>query len=386
MTSTLNPALDEIPFSAFEDLERRISRSGHTDVLRLHQGKTTYPPCVRGIPGPPGFPMSPHEHAPPGGIPALQRRIAEHLCAGGRDVTADDLVITGGSTQAISTVLHAVLLPGDEVLVLSPQWLFAVGLIAAAGGRPVEVPVFLELDRDPAFDVVAALERHCGPRTRALYFNSPNNPTGHSLSPEALAGIARFAARRGLWIIADNAYENYDDSPHGFIEIASLRDAAARTFSVHSFSKTYAMPGYRVGWIVAPPGLAPRLRKWSLYSIYSLSTTSQAAAFDALSTEPAELTRRREGARAARELVDARLEIPATRGSGGLYCFLDLAAWRDGDVDGFLDACVAERVTVAPGLAFGRHCARYARLCYTAVRPEDLPVAVDRLNRVYGRR
>jgi aspartate aminotransferase len=380
----MNPALDDIPFSAFEDLERRIAATGATGVLRLHQGKTSFPPCATG--GAPDFPMKPHEHAPPGGALAARRMMAHHVARHGLEVPPDDVIVTGGSTQAIATVYRAILEPGDEVLVLSPQWLFAVGLVAAAGGRAVEVPVFLELCRDPDFDIGAALSRHATPRTRALYFNTPNNPTGYSLTRVQLAALASFAEARGLWIIADQAYENYDDSPDGFIEIASIGAARTRTFAVYTLSKTYAMAGYRTGWIVAPPGLAPVLRKWSLYAIYSHSTAAQAAAVLALSTSDDELAWRKARVREIRELVHRALEIPAPRGTGGLYAFLDLSAWRGGDFEGFLDHCVAAGVTVAPGIAFGQRCASFARLCFTAVPGDQLAHAIERLNQVYRNR
>lgn len=379
----LNRMLEEVPFSPFEDLERRIAARGVQDLLRLHQGKTTFGPTVRPKLREPGaFPLQAHEHAPPGGVAALRRRIADHLREQGNPIDASDVVVSGGSTQAISVVLHAVLQPGDDVLILSPQWLFAVGLVAAAGGRPVEVPVFLELGKDPAFDFIAALEARVGPRTRALYFNTPNNPTGYSMTRAQLERLAAFAARHDLWIIADNAYENYDFTEAGFLDIAQLGDAAVRTFSVYSFSKTHAMPGQRVGYIAAPAGLGPRLFKWSLFSIYSLNTESQAIAFDALAVDRGELRRRRGLAREARDRA-ARLAIPAIHPEGGLYTFLDLSAWRGGDVTGFIEACLTAGVTVAPGVAFGAHCRQFARLCFTAVPFDDLPRALDRLEQVY---
>lgn len=379
----LNRMLEEVPFSPFEDLERRIAARGVQDLLRLHQGKTTFGPTVRPKLREPGaFPLQAHEHAPPGGVAALRRRIADHLREQGNPIDASDVVVSGGSTQAISVVLHAVLQPGDDVLILSPQWLFAVGLVAAAGGRPVEVPVFLELGKDPAFDFIAALEARVGPRTRALYFNTPNNPTGYSMTRAQLERLAAFAARHDLWIIADNAYENYDFTEAGFLDIAQLGGAAVRTFSVYSFSKTHAMPGQRVGYIAAPAGLGPRLFKWSLFSIYSLNTESQAIAYDALAVDRGELRRRQGLAREARDRA-ARLAIPAIHPEGGLYTFLDLSAWRGGDVTGFIEACLTAGVTVAPGVAFGAHCRQFARLCFTAVPFDDLPRALDRLEKVY---
>jgi aspartate/methionine/tyrosine aminotransferase len=382
----LNRALEEIPFSPFEELERRIAAGGLTGLARLHQGKTSFGPTVRPSLREPGaFPLQAHEHAPPGGVLALRRRIAEHLRDRGRPVAEDDVVVSCGATQAVGTVLHAIFQPGDDVLILSPQWLFAVGLVAAAGGRPVEVPVFLELGREPGFDFIAALEARVGPRTRALYFNTPNNPTGYSFSRDQLVQLAQFAARRGLWIISDNAYENYDFTETGFIDIGQLAEAESRTFSVYTFSKTHSMPGQRVGYVATPAGLGARLKKWSLFSIYSLATESQTIAYEALTVDKAELRRRWSLARDARDRA-ARLAIPAPRVDGGLYSFLDLSAWRGGDVDGFIDECLAVGVTVAPGIAFGKHCKQFVRMCFTAVPLDDLSHALDRLERVYRAR
>lgn len=381
----LNRALEEIPFSPFEELERRIAARGLTGLARLHQGKTSFGPTARPWVREPGaFPLQPHEHAPPGGVLALRRRIAEQL-RDRRPVAEDDVVVSCGSTQAVAAVLHAILQPGDDVLILSPQWLFAVGLVAAAGGRAVEVPVFLELGRDPGFDFIAALEARVGPRTRALYFNTPNNPTGYSFSREQLMQLAAFAARRDLWIISDNAYENYDFTETGFLDIGALPEAQSRTFSVYTFSKTHGMPGQRVGYIATPDGLGARLKKWSLFSIYSLSTESQTVAYEALAVDRAELRRRWSLAREARDRA-ARLAIPAPRVDGGLYSFLDLSAWRGGDVDGFIDECLAVGVTVAPGIAFGKHCKQFVRMCFTAVPLDDLSHALERLERVYRAR
>ncbi|MEU1152673.1 pyridoxal phosphate-dependent aminotransferase, partial [Streptomyces sp. NPDC005918] len=321
--------LSEIPPSPLVAVDRLLRSSAVADPVPLQQGRTVFEPCAR-----PGtwdraeFGIAAHEHAPPAGVPALRSAFAD--AAGRRRGTPVDpgqILVTSGATHAIAVTLHAILDAGDEVVVLSPQWLFATGLVWAAGGIPREVPVFLELSADPDFDFIAAIERAVGPRTRAIYFNNPNNPTGFRLDARALAALADLAARHDLWLIADNAYENYDFGDGGFLDTASVPGAAERTFSVHSCSKTYAMPGARVGHLISPPGAEEVLTKWSLHTLYSVSTAAQYTAFRALATPADELARRRAAAERAWRLADAALEIPHTRVRGGLYTFHDLGGY-----------------------------------------------------------
>lgn len=380
-----NPSLDTIPFSAFEDIERLIAREGGPDFAPLHQGKTSFAPCVRPTEWTRAdFELAAHEHAPPAGSITLKRQAVRHLeRRGHRQAAEDSVIVTCGATHAVTLALHSILEPGDEVLALSPQWLFASGLVHAAGGRTVEVPVFLELERDHAFDFIGALEARLTERTKAIYFNSPNNPTGYSMLPTAHAALADFAERHDLWIVADNAYEVYDFTPHGFIDIAAFPGAVDRTFSVYTFSKTYAMPGYRVGFVVAPVSMADAMRKWALYSIYAVSTASQFAAVAALGTSDEILDDRRRRVMAARDLVHDELAIPHTRIEGGLYTLLDLGAWPGGR-DDFLVCAVRAGVSLAPGEAFGRHCSDHARMCFTAVDIPRLESAIDRLNGLWS--
>ena len=241
----LTPYLAATPYSVFENVNQLLSALPAAEVIPLHQGKTWFAPLDRADGGSIDVALAAHQHAPPAGIASLRAQIVEHLGARhGLEADADRILITAGATHAVSLVLHAVLSPADEVLVASPQWLFTIGLVEAAGGRAVEVPIFPDLSADPDYDFLAALDRAVTPRTRALYLNTPNNPTGFSLRPDQLVVLAAWARRRDLWLITDNAYENYDYSASGFRDLA--RDAGERTFSVYTFSKTYAMPGWRI--------------------------------------------------------------------------------------------------------------------------------------------
>jgi len=379
----LSDALSGIPFSPFLDVQRLLDRPGTARKVPLHQGKTCFEPCARPRAWEPDeFELAPHQHAPPGGVPVLRQAIADLVSARrGVPIPAERVVVSAGATHGVSMVLHAILGPGDEVLILSPQWLFAAGLVEAAGGVAHEVPVFLELSADPDVDFAAAIAAAVGPRTRAVYFNNPNNPTGFRLDAAALRRLVALAEEHDLWLIADNAYEIYDFSPEGFLDVGALAGAGERTFSVHSFSKTYAMPGARAGYVVCPPACAPALNKWALYSTYSVCTTSQFLAYEALATPAAELAARRRRAIAAWSLVRENLEIPHTTVHGGLYTFLDVRA--TGGVDAFVRRCAVQGIGLTPGLAFGKHCADWARLCFTAVPPATLGEALNDLNKLY---
>ncbi|GAA4013706.1 pyridoxal phosphate-dependent aminotransferase [Streptomyces marokkonensis] len=385
MRRAFSRRLDKVSRSPLVAVDGLIQTLSEGPVSKLHQGKTYFEPCARPRPWlREEFGLGAEDHAPPSGAPMLRRALSSHMSRRwGQDVPVDQVIVTNGATHAISSVLHAVLEEGDEVLILSPQWLFAHGLVRAAGGVAREVPVFLELSDDPAYDFVSPLQAAVGPRTRAVYFNNPNNPTGFRLDREQLARLVAFAEQHDLWLIADHAYENYDFSDEGYLDVALLPGAAERTFSVHTFSKTYAMPGLRTGYLVTPPGLGDLLTKWGLYTLYSVATASQFTAYTALRTSQEELALRRKKAAEARDLTERLLTVPHTTVQGGLYTFLDLSGYG-GTPQEFLHACIAAGVSLAPGEAFGEHCAGWARLCFTAVEPAELSTALDKINSVYA--
>lgn len=382
---SFNTGLDRIPLSIFEDLETAIGKTNHSQFWRLHQGRTYFSPCARLYNWQQSeFDLLAHQHASPSGISTLKQKIVKKLNKQWqKKVQAKDILITCGATHAIGTVLRAILNFEDEVLILSPQWLFIVGLVHAAGGNAVEVPVFLKLFQNNDFDFINTLKLYLTEKTKAIYFNTPNNPTGYSLNRNQLQQLAAFAKEHDLWLITDNAYEIYDFTQEGFVDIADFPDATDRTFSVYSFSKSYAMPGYRVGYVVVPEAMEEKIKRWGLYSIYALSTASQFGAFQALDTDESILTAHQIKAKLARDYVMNNLVIPHTNTQGGLYTFLDFTNWHKKLSHDFLSDCIQAGVSVAPGIVFGTHCRDYARLCFTAVDMENLKVAIERLNKVY---
>ena len=379
-----NHWIDNVPSSVFDKINKSIKEFNISPFYSLHQGKTTFMPLAN----PKNwtideFELLAHHHASPNGIPTLRKAIYDKLCQQfDEELCEDNITITCGATHAVGTALRSIINPGDEVLILSPQWLFANGLVYAAGGIPLEVPVFFELSKDPNFDFITSLKSFLSPKTKAIYFNNPNNPTGTSLRRKGLQKLIEFAIMHDLWIVADNAYENYDFTREGFTDIAELEFARAKTFSIYTFSKKYAMPGYRIGYVLSPNEMAERIRKLTLYSIYSVSTSSQYGAYQALQTPDSVLREYHLLARQARDIVVEQLQIPATKPEGGLYAFLDLSKWK-GDTDDFIENCIRSGVSLAPGSAFGKNYSQYARLCFTATDHSGLKIAIDRINAVY---
>lgn len=381
----VNDALRDTPLSPFVELERRLAQQEHSFRAPLHQGKTTFTPHADAVSwSPEEFPLRAQDHPPPSGVPSVRHELAALATRRlGRTIEPDCVIVTCGATHGMDLALRCILEPRDEVLILSPQWLFAVGLVRAARARPVEVRVFLELGGDAQFDFIAAVKAQIGPRTRALVFNTPNNPTGRGLSLEQLGALADLAERHDLWLISDNAYEHYDFTPQGFVDISTFDSAVERTVSLYTFSKTGAMPGHRVGYVVVPEALAVPLQKLSLHSTYSVATTSQYAAHQALAVPAERLAAQRRHACQARDLTTGLLAVPHTRVDGGLYTFLDLSGWAPGAAH-FIDRCVTAGVSLAPGRAFGAHCVDHARLCFTAVDLTTLEEALTRINQIYG--
>ena len=299
----------------------------------------------------------------------------------------DDLVVTAGGTHGLYLAMQCLLSPGDELLVLSPHWMAIPKLVAfASGARMRSLPVYLELlagTWSPA-DFAARVQAAIGPETRGIYLNTPNNPTGAVLSREHLAALAQVAIERDLFVIADEAYEHlvYDGARH--VSIASLPGMAERTITVFTFSKTYAMTGWRVGYVVSPPAMravfGPLL---AFYTTHGVFPASQIAAREAV-TGPQEAAYRMRDAYDERRrlLVDglaAGRAVHAPTPKGAFYAFANVAAARNGrDLWGMVEEWLGFGVAVLPGTAFGEAFGDWVRLSL-ATRAEDVAEAAKRI-------
>jgi aspartate/methionine/tyrosine aminotransferase len=314
------------------------------------------------------------------GIPELRRALADfHTRIYGQPFASDRFFVTGGGMQAIQLAFQATVGPGDEVLVPSPAWPNFEGAIRIQGGTVVNVPMLLSRDgwTLPLDDLFAA----AGPRTRAIVVNSPSNPTGWTANADELKAILRFARSRGLWIIADEIYGRFCfDRPvaPSFHEWLEPDD---RVLFVNTFSKNWAMTGWRIGWIEAPPVLGAAIESLIQYNTSGVATFMQRGAVAAIENGDdfavAQIARARRG----REIVSAAMAglngVRYVPPAGAFYAFFAIDGI--GDTMAAALAMVDEaNIGLAPGTAFGPGAEGCFRICFLRSE-EPLREAMSRL-------
>ena len=319
-------------------------------------------------------------YSPNPGIPPLRAAIAAKVGArNGISAAAEQVVVSAGGMQALSVALSATVTAGDEVLIPDPGWpnfAMAVGLLQAT---PVRYPLRPENGFLPDLDEVAAL---VGARTRAMIVNSPSNPLG-AVGESALAeALCRFAAAHDLWLISDECYDAITfDAEHAS---PAAWDTEGRVLSCFSFSKTYAMTGMRVGYLVAPERVSATAAKLQEALISCVNTPAQFAALAALEG-PQDFVeemrqaywRRRDAATALLDAAGVRYLLPR----GAFYLWVDVGDRTGGDVEGWALALLREQgVAVAPGTTFGPHGEGWIRVSL-ATAQDDL---LEGLRRIAG--
>ncbi len=321
------------------------------------------------------------------GVPALRETLATYSSRlYDRDIGVDRITVTSAGMNALMMIAELLIDPGDNIVSVTPLWPNFFRCIEIMDGEVHQVPLTRSgdgwrLDLDRLFDA-------CDVRTRAICVNSPNNPTGWMMDSETQAAVLDFCRARGLWLIADEVYARVVfDRPvaPSFLELATPEDLV---LVVNSFSKTWAMSGWRLGWITAPQALESVIENLNEYNVASPSTGTQYAGIAAVRDgEPfvAELVERY---RIARDIVQQRLgamrRVHLTRPDAAFYAFFSV----DGVTDSrdFAKQMLSERkVGLAPGIAFGEGGEDYLRICY-AKTPELLGAAFDRLEPVLDRR
>ncbi len=327
------------------------------------------------------------------GTLALRQALVEKLAReNGIRCEVDDLVMANGGTHALFLAFQALLGTGDEVLVLSPHWMAIPKLVAfAAGASYRTMPAYLELlgdALDPA-GLAARLRASLQPQTRGIYLNTPNNPSGAVLTREQLGAIAEVAIERDLWVISDEAYEHlvFDGARH--ISIASLPGMAERTLSIYTFSKSYAMTGWRVGYAVTPPALravmGPLL---AFYTTHGVFPSVQSAARAALTGPQDAVEQMRRAYQERRDVLlsglagQSAIRVPTPRGA--FYGFAHVGAALGGrDVWALVEEWLELGVAVLPGTAFGPEYGEWVRLSL-ATRREEVAAAAARLKHHYA--
>lgn len=296
-------------------------------------------------------------YSPSAGLPGLKEAISRKLKAeNGVTAAPADILVTNGAKQAVYEVLQALCEPGDEVLIPAPCWVTFPEAVKLAGA----VPVLVAAGADHQLDL-DALERAAGAKTRAIILNTPNNPTGAVYPEAALRAVVALAERRGLTIIADEAYEAlvYDGGRH--VSVASLSaSAAARTVTIQTFSKSFAMTGFRVGYLAGPADLLEAVGRIHGHVTGNACTFAQYGALAALGLGDAHRSSWRAAHQKRRDVafeLGSKL-FGCSKPQGGLFLFADArrhlgARFADSSALA-AHLLVKGRVAVVPGSAFGR--------------------------------
>ena len=292
------------------------------------------------------------KYAASSGIAPLREALALKLKRkNGIDAQAENVILTTGGAHALYVAFQAVLDPGDDILLFSPYWTPIRDMVTMAQARPLLVPTVSARRKG----ITATLEEFSTPNTRAIYYNTPQNPSGVVFTRAEAEEVAAFARSRNLIVIADEAYEDLVyDGEH--FSIASLAGMAQRTISTFTFSKSYAMTGWRVGYAVAAEPLMEGLRKLVLYSTNGVSTPSQWAALEALHLPESQLLSRREEHRKRRDLlvnglneIGLECELPA----GAFYAFPSVKKINKDSRKAAAALLEKAHVSTVPGLTFG---------------------------------
>jgi aspartate aminotransferase len=329
-----------------------------------------------------------HKYSPTAGLPELREAIAMKTARdSGLTVQPSQVLVTNGGKHAVYEAFAALLDAGDEVLLPTPYWTTYPEVIALAGG--VTVPVLTD-ESSGYLTTVESLEAHCTDRTKMLVFVSPSNPTGAVYPPELVAEIGHWAARRGLWVVTDEIYEHLVYGQARFASIpVSAPDLADRCVVLNGVAKTYAMTGWRVGWMIGPQDVIKAATNLQSHATSNVCNVAQAAAVAAVSGDLSAVERMREAFDRRRELMTMMLnKIPGVicpLPDGAFYCFPSVKGVLGKELAGrqittsaeLAEAVLAEaEVAVVPGEAFGAP--GYFRLS-AALADADLEVGLTRL-------
>lgn len=321
-------------------------------------------------------------YAPSSGIPQLLDALQAKLARKNRmDVATNDIIITSGGAHGLFCSFQATVNPGDEVMFFAPYWTPIKDQVSFSGGTPVRIPWDEVRTRG---DIREVLESRITPKVRVIYVNTPANPSGDVLTREQLTAVSDFAKAHDLTVIADEAYEDLlYDGEH--VSIASLPGMKERTLTVFTFSKSFSMTGWRIGYVVAPPPFMDFIRKLVLNSVNGVSTPTQFAAVAAVTHDPKFFDAIREEYRMRRDLLVAgfrRTGFDCLTPPGAFYTFPDVRARLGNDSWKAMETLL-ERTSIAsvPGSVFGPEGEGHLRMSFSQSM-ETLEEAVAALEKL----
>ena len=322
-----------------------------------------------------------HKYTPAAGLPELREAVAVKTKRdSGLEVTAAQVLITNGGKHAVYNTFATLLDPGDEVLLPAPYWTTYPEPIRLAGG----VPVVLPTDEATGFRItVDRLEEALTERTKVLMFVSPSNPTGAVYPPAEVEAIGRWAAERGIWVVTDEIYEHLTYGDHVFSSIPTLvPELADRCVVLNGVAKTYAMTGWRVGWMIGPPDVVKAAANLQSHATSNVANVSQAAALAAVTGDLSAVAEMRAAfERRGRTMVRLLSGIPGVHvlePQGAFYAFPNLSTYLGRSIRGVTAASTVDlcgvlldqaKVAIVPGEAFDAP--GYARMSF-ALGDDDL--------------
>src|SRR5262245_47853276 len=334
-----------------------------------------------------------HKYTPAGGLPELREAIAVKTKRdSGFDCAAANVLVTNGGKHAVYTAFAVLCDPGDEVICPAPYWTTYPESIALAGG----LPVVIATGEERGFRVtVEQLEAARTPRTKVLLFVSPDNPSGAVYPPEEVEAIGRWAVDNGIWVVTDEIYEHLVYEPNEFTSMPVLVPELADTCLIlNGVAKTYAMTGWRVGWMIGPKDVTAAAANFQSHVTSNVANVSQRAALTAVSGDLEAVAMMRSAfERRGRTMHRMLNEIPGVtclEPQGAFYCFPSFAGLLGREVGGqsvsstlqLADVILSEsKVALVPGEAFGSP--GYMRLSF-ALGDEDLIVGVGRLQDLFA--
>jgi aspartate/methionine/tyrosine aminotransferase len=329
-----------------------------------------------------------HRYSPAGGLPELKEAIAAKTRRDSAyEVSPAQVLVTNGGKHAVYNAFAALLDPGDEVLVPAPFWTTYPEPIALAGGVPVVVPTTVESGFTVSID---QLEAATTARTKVLLFVSPSNPSGAVYPPELVEEIGRWAVERGIWVLTDEIYEHLTYGGHRHVSMpVVVPELADRCLVLNGVAKTYAMTGWRVGWIAGPTDVIAAATNLQSHQTSNVANVSQRAAIAALEGGLDDVARMREAYDRRRQAMHAALAgidgVTCMEPQGAFYAFPSFEGVLGRSLGGravtdtlqlsevLLDEA---KVAVVPGEAFGAP--GYARLSF-ALGDDDLAEGVARI-------
>jgi aspartate/methionine/tyrosine aminotransferase len=334
-----------------------------------------------------------HHYTPTAGIAPLREAIAVKTTRdSGYEVAASQVLVTNGAKQAVYEAFATLLDPGDEVLVPAPYWTTYPEVVALAGG----VPVAVSTDEATGFHLtVEALEAAVTTATKVLLFVSPNNPTGAVSTPSEVAAIGQWAASRGLWVITDEIYEHLIYGGRVFSSMpVAVPELAERCIVINGVAKTYAMTGWRVGWMIGPPDVIEAASNLQSHATSNVSNVSQRAALAALTGDLVAVNEMRVAFDRRRKTIHTMLNdcngVTCVEPEGAFYAFPSvrglvgrrLAGRLVSSSEDVASVAIDEvQVAVVPGEAFGAP--GYLRLSY-ALGDDAIVEGITRLGKLFA--